>query len=62
MINVARDSLRNNKAAAIIANDLSGINKDQHPALLVSAENVQKLESNQEIAQAIFERVSAYDN
>lgn len=62
LINVARDSLRNNKAAAIIANDLSGINKDQHPALLVSAENVQKLESNQEIALAIFERVSAYDN
>lgn len=61
LINVARESLRKNKAAAIIANDLNGINKDHHQALLVSLDNVQKIESNQEIAQAIFEKVTSND-
>ncbi|KHD46710.1 phosphopantothenate--cysteine ligase [Streptococcus hongkongensis] len=61
LISVARDSLEYNKASAIITNDLNNISKDRHQAFLVTSDKAEKLESNQQIAQAIFERVTSYD-
>lgn len=61
LISVARASLRKNQAAYIVANDLSQIKGNQHKAYLVSAKDAIPLETKDQIAEAIYQKVSKYD-
>lgn len=57
LIDVARTSLRANQADLIVANDLTNISGDQHPAYLVDADSEIEVTSKQDIAQALYERI-----
>lgn len=61
LISVARASLRKNQATYILANDLSQIEGNQHKAYLVSANDAIPLETKDQIAEAIYQKVSKYD-
>ncbi|MGT2957724.1 phosphopantothenate--cysteine ligase [Streptococcus bovimastitidis] len=61
LISVARASLRKNQAAYIVANDLSQIKGNQHKAYLVSANDAIVLETKDQIAEAIYQKVSKND-
>ena len=57
LFEVARASLKRNKANIIVANDLSDITPDQHIAYLVDEKNEEKVTTKSAIAQALFERI-----
>lgn len=57
LFEVARASLKRNKADIIVANDLSDITPDQHIAYLVDEKNEEKVTTKSAIAQALFERI-----
>lgn len=58
---VARESLVNNQARYILANDLSEITPNQHHAYLLDSENVYEAWTKADIAQLIFEKVTHDD-
>lgn len=58
---VARESLVNNQARYILANDLSEITPNQHHAYLLDSENVYEAWTKADIAQLIFEKVTRDD-
>ena len=57
LFEVARASLRRNKADIIVANDLSDISPDQHIAFLVDEKSEEKVRTKAAIARALFERI-----
>ena len=57
LFEVARASLKRNKADIIVANDLSDITQDQHIAYLVDEKNEEKVTTKSAIARALFERI-----
>ncbi|CAM4080115.1 phosphopantothenate--cysteine ligase [Streptococcus penaeicida] len=61
LISVARASLSKNQAAYILANDLNQIKGNQHKAYLVSATEALTLETKDQIADAIYQKVSNND-
>ncbi|SDB48067.1 phosphopantothenate-cysteine ligase [Streptococcus henryi] len=58
---VARESLVNNQARYILANDLSEITPNQHHAYLLDSENAYEAWTKADIAQLIFEKVTHDD-
>ena len=57
LFEVARASLKRNKADIIVANDLSDITPDQHIAYLVDGKKRGEVTTKSAIAQALFERI-----
>ncbi|MDY4761021.1 phosphopantothenate--cysteine ligase [Streptococcus thoraltensis] len=57
LVSVARDSLRNNRADFILANDLSQITASHHQAWLVGYDTVQEATTKTEIAKLIYKEV-----
>lgn len=61
LFTVARDSLKNNKADYIVANDLNEIKGTQHHAYLLSENDVAEVKTKSDLAKLIFERVTNHD-
>lgn len=61
LFDVARASLVKNQAELIVANDLNEITGDQHIAYLVDETNDIKAHTKLEIAEKLYERVTAHD-
>ncbi|EHJ52295.1 phosphopantothenate--cysteine ligase [Streptococcus macacae] len=57
LLNTARESLHNNQADYVLANDLAQISHDKHIAYLLDKHHVFKAQTKSEIAQLIFEKV-----
>ena len=57
LFEVARASLKHNKADIIVANDLSDISPDRHIAYLVDEKSEEKVRTKAAIARALFERI-----
>lgn len=55
LISVAQASLEKNRADLIVANDLSQIDQDQHPAFLVGPDTIEQAKTKQEIAQKLLD-------
>ena len=62
LIKVARQSLVKNQADLIIANDLTQISAYQHRAIFVEKEHLQTVQTKEEIANLLLERIQAYDS
>ena len=60
LIDVARESLKKNKADIIVANDLTQINSEQHLAYLVEKNDYQTAYSKQEIAELIIKKIQGF--
>ena len=60
LIDVARESLNNNRADIIVANDLTQINSEQHLAYLVEKNDYQTAYSKQEIAELIIKKIQGF--
>lgn len=61
LLNVAQESLQQNKADYILANDLTSITEKEHHAYLVSPNTVHQAKTKFEIAQLIYEKVVNHD-
>jgi len=62
LIEVARQSLVKNQADLIIANDLTQISANQHQAIFVEKEQLQTVQTKEEIASLLLEKIQAYDS
>lgn len=62
LIEVARQSLVKNQADLIIANDLTQISAYQHHAIFVEKEQLQAVQTKEEIAKLLLEKIQAYDS
>ena len=62
LIEIARQSLIKNQADLIIANDLTQISANQHRAIFVEREHLQTVQTKEEIASLLLEKIHAYDS
>ena len=62
LIEIARQSLIKNQADLIIANDLTQISANQHRAIFVEKEHLQTVQTKEEIASLLLEKIQAYDS
>ena len=62
LIEIARQSLIKNQADLIIANDLTQISANQHHAIFVEKEQLQSVQTKEEIANLLLEKIQAYDS
>ncbi|MGS4809815.1 phosphopantothenate--cysteine ligase [Streptococcus sp. Z554] len=62
LIQIARESLENNQADLIVANDLTQINSEQHKAYLVEKNSVQTATTKQEIADLLLDRILKFND
>jgi len=62
LIEVARQSLIKNQADLIIANDLTQISAYQHKAIFVEKEQLQTVQTKEEIANLLLEKIQAFDS
>lgn len=62
LIEVARQSLIKNQADLIIANDLTQISANQHQAIFVEKEELKTVQTKEEIANLLLEKIQAYDS
>ena len=62
LIEIARKSLIKNQADLIIANDLTQISANQHQAIFVEKEQLQTVQTKEEIANLLLEKIQAYDS
>ena len=62
LIEVARQSLIKNQADIIIANDLTQISAYQHRAILVEKDRLQTVQTKEEIANLLLEKIHTYDS
>ena len=60
LIEIARKSLIKNQADLIIANDLTQISTNQHHAIFVEKEHLQTVQTKEEIAKVLLEKIQAY--
>ena len=60
LIEVARQSLIKNQADIIIANDLTQISAYQHRAIFVEKEHLQTVQTKEEIAKLLLEKIKVY--
>ena len=60
LVDIARKSLIKNQADLIIANDLTQISADQHRAIFVEKEQLQTVQTKEEIAELLLEKIQAY--
>ena len=62
LIEIARQSLVKNQADLIIANDLTQISANQHHAIFVEKEQLQTVQTKEEIASLLLEKIQTYDS
>ena len=62
LIEVARQSLVKNQADLIIANDLTQISAYQHRAIFVEKDRLQTVQTKEEIANLLLEKIHTYDS
>ena len=62
LVDIARKSLIKNQADLIIANDLTQISANQHQAIFVEKEELQTVQTKEEIANLLLEKIQAYDS
>ena len=62
LIEIARKSLIKNQADLIIANDLTQISANQHQAIFVEKEELQTVQTKEEIANLLLKKIQAYDS
>ena len=62
LVDIARKSLVKNQADLIIANDLTQISENQHRAIFVEREHLQTVQTKEEIASLLLEKIQAYDS
>ena len=60
LVDIARKSLINNQADLIIANDLTQISSDQHRAIFVEKDHLQAVQTKEEIAELLLEKIQDY--
>ncbi|WP_216730891.1 phosphopantothenate--cysteine ligase [Streptococcus mitis] len=60
LIDTARNSLIKNQADLIIANDLTQISANQHRAIFVEKDYLQTVNTKEEIAELLLEKIQAY--
>lgn len=62
LVEIARKSLIKNRADLIIANDLTHISANRHRAIFVEKEQLQTVQTKEEIANLLLEKIQAYDS
>lgn len=62
LIEIARQSLIKNQADLIIANDLTHISANRHRAIFVENDHLQTVQTKEEIANLLLEKIQAYDS
>jgi len=60
LIEIARQSLIKNQADLIIANDLTQISANQHHAIFVENDHLQTVQTKEEIAELLLEKIQTY--
>ena len=60
LVDIARKSLIKNQADLIIANDLTQISAVQHRAIFVEKDHLQTVQTKEEIAELLLEKIQAY--
>ena len=60
LIEIARKSLIKNQADLIIANDLTQISPNHHRAIFVEKDQLQTVNTKEEIAELLLEKIQAY--
>ncbi|HFE0799142.1 TPA: phosphopantothenate--cysteine ligase [Streptococcus pneumoniae] len=60
LVDIARKSLIKNQADLIIANDLTQISAGQHRAIFVEKNQLQTVQTKEEIAELLLEKIQAY--
>ena len=60
LVDIARKSLIKNQADLIIANDLTQISAVQHRAIFVEKDQLQTVQTKEEIAKLLLEKIQAY--
>ena len=60
LVDIARKSLIKNKADLIIANDLTQISANQHRAIFVEKDYLQTVNTKEEIAELLLEKIQDY--
>ena len=60
LVDIARKSLIKNQADLIIANDLTQISAVQHRAIFVEKNQLQTVQTKEEIAELLLEKIQAY--
>ncbi|KEQ33070.1 phosphopantothenate--cysteine ligase [Streptococcus mitis] len=60
LVDIARKSLIKNQADLIIANDLTQISVNQHRAIFVEKDQLQTVQTKEEIAKLLLEKIQAY--
>ena len=60
LVDIARKSLIKNQADLIIANDLTQISAKQHRAIFVEKDQLQTVQTKEEIAKLLLEKIQAY--
>lgn len=62
LIEIAKQNLIKNQADLIIANDLTQISTYQHRAIFVEKDHLQTVQTKEEIANLLLEKIHAYDS
>lgn len=62
LVEIARKSLIKNRADLIIANDLTHISANRHRAIFVENDHLQTVQTKEEIANLLLEKIQAYDS
>lgn len=60
LVDIARNSLINNQADLIIANDQTQISTDKHRAIFVEKDQLQSVNTKEEIAELLLEKIQSY--
>lgn len=60
LVDIARKSLIKNQADLIIANDFTQISAVQHRAIFVEKDHLQTVQTKEEIAKLLLEKIQAY--
>ena len=60
LVDIARKSLIKNQADLIISNDLTQISANQHRAIFVEKDQLQTVQTKEEIAKLLLEKIQAY--
>ncbi|MHA3042725.1 phosphopantothenate--cysteine ligase [Streptococcus sp. 517s] len=60
LVEIARKSLIKNRADLIIANDLTHISANQHRAIFVENDHLQTVQTKEEIAELLLEKIQTY--
>ena len=60
LIEIARKNLIKNQADLIIANDLTQISANQHHAIFVENDHLQTVQTKEEIAELLLEKIQTY--